>query len=326
MQADGKVDYPKFLFDRGLFGPARLNAEGSPDASFSYVRGIVSGLGCVQFFAQPGGMILGLAGDNDPNRNGNQQVFRLDATGMECFNFKFTMPPYNVLDDTRLAVAPDGRILVAVADSFPPRLVRLAPDGTQDPAFGFTGQPNGQGLYPGPAAFLPDGGAVLVRQPTAGDRRISFFHHSAGGKLLASRDLPNSAVDNGVVGLGTVQARAFAMQPDGKLLFAAAFLLISVTTTREAIPTVKGYMEARAPVVTAATEFGTPTGLDDADSVAVTPEGDTLLAWRSFTFGGYGGETRRLGRYDRTGRQEWLFSDYPAVGRRDSRRPRFCHP
>lgn len=224
VQGDGKVVYSKFLLDRGLFGPARLNADGSPDASFSYVRGIVSGLGCIQFFAQPGGMILGLAGDNDPNRNGNQQVFRLDATGMEDFNFKFTMPPYNVLDDSRLAVAPDGRILVAVADSFPPRIARLAPDGTQDPAFNFTGQPNGQGLYPGPAAFLPDGGAVLVRQPTAGDRRISFFYLSAEGKLLASRDLPNSAMDNGVVGLGTLQARAFAMQPDGKLLFAAAFL------------------------------------------------------------------------------------------------------
>jgi len=224
VQADGKVIYSTFLLDRGLFGPARLDANGSPDTSFTYVRGIVSGLGCIQFHVQPGGMILGLAGDNDPGRNGNQQVFRLDATGMEDFNFKFTMPPYNVLDDTRLAVAPDGRIVVAVADSFPPRIARLAPDGVADPAFNFTGQANGQGVYPGPAAFLPDGGVVLVRQPTAGDRRISFFYLSPEAKLLASRDLPNSAMDNGVVGLGTLQARAFAMQPDGKLLFAAAFL------------------------------------------------------------------------------------------------------
>ena len=85
-----------------------------------------------------------------------------------------------------------------------------------------TGQPNGQALYPVPAAFLPDGGAVLVRQP-AGDRRISFFYLSSTGQLIGSRDLPNSTYDNGLVGVGTLAARGFAMQPDGKLLFAAAF-------------------------------------------------------------------------------------------------------
>lgn len=224
VQPDGKVIYSTFLLDRGLFGPARLNANGTPDTSFNYVRGIVSGLGCIQFHVQDSGMILGLAGDNDPNRIGNQQLFRLDATGMEDFNFKFPLPPNTVVDDSRFAVAADGRILVAPYDGFVPAITRLAADGTRDPNFTYRGQPNGQGLYPVPAAFLPDGGAVLVRQPTAGDRRLSFFYLSAEGKLLASRDLPNSASDNGVVGIGTLQARAFAMQPDGKLLFAAAFL------------------------------------------------------------------------------------------------------
>ena len=54
VQPDGKVIYSTFLLDRGLFGPARLNANGTPDASFNYVRGIVSGLGCIQFHVQPG--------------------------------------------------------------------------------------------------------------------------------------------------------------------------------------------------------------------------------------------------------------------------------
>ncbi len=225
VQADGKVVYSTFIVAGGvgLFGPKRLNADGSADAGFAYTGGILGELGCIQFHVQADGKILGLAGDNNPNRNGNEQLFRLTATGANDTTFKFPSPPNTVVDDSRFAVAADGRILVAPYDNFSPAITRLAADGTRETAFTFIGQPNGQGLFPVPAAFLPDGGAVLVRNPTAGDRRISFFYLSPAGQLIGSRDLPNSTYDNGIVGVGTLAARAFAMQPDGKLLFAAAF-------------------------------------------------------------------------------------------------------
>lgn len=221
VQADGKVVYTTFLASAGVFGPARLNADGSPDTGFAYTGGFGPTLLALQFHAQADGRILGLAGDRDPNRNGIQQLFRLTTTGANDPTFKFISPPNTVVDDSRFAIAADGQILVAPQDGFVPAITRLSADGVRDPGFTFNGQPNGQGLYPVPAAFLPDGGAVLVRNPTAGDRRVSFFYLTAAGKLAGSLDLPNAG---SVPGLGTQTTRAFAMQPDGKLLFGQVFL------------------------------------------------------------------------------------------------------
>jgi len=221
VQADGKVVYTTFLASAGVFGPARLNADGSPDTGFAYTGGFGPTLLALQFHAQADGKILGLAGDRDPNRNGIQQLFRLTTTGANDPTFKFISPPNTVVDDSRFAIAADGQILVAPQDNFVPAITRLSADGVRDLAFTFNGQPNGQGLYPVPAAFLPDGGAVLVRNPTAGDRRVSFFYLTATGKLAGSVDLPNAG---SIQGLGTQTTRAFAMQPDGKLLFAQVFL------------------------------------------------------------------------------------------------------
>lgn len=175
VQADGKVVYSTSIIAGGvgLFGPKRLNPDGSADAGFAYTGGILSELGCIQFHAQADGKILGLAGDNNPNRNSNEQLFRLTATGANDTTFKFASPPNTVVEDSRFAIAADGRILVAPYDNFSPAITRLAADGTRDASFTFVGQANGQGLYPVPAAFLPDGGAVLVRNPpqaTCGSR------------------------------------------------------------------------------------------------------------------------------------------------------------
>jgi hypothetical protein len=112
----------------------------------------------------------------------------------------------------------------APPSSFKPQIQRLGADGTADPNYLYFTEPNNQGLHPVPAAFLPDGGAVVVRNPTAGDRRVSFFYLTPTGKLAGSVDLPNAVNDRGVVGVGTLTTRAFAMQPDGKLLFAQAFV------------------------------------------------------------------------------------------------------
>jgi uncharacterized delta-60 repeat protein len=219
VQADGKVLYTTFLNNPGVFGPARLNADGSPDSTFRYSSGITGGLQAIQLLSQPDGHTLVLQGDNNPNVGGLQYLFWLKTDGTLDNTFKFTS---QLQDESRFAVAADGKLLVAAyGGGFTPQIQRLAADGTPDANFIFLTQPNNQGVHPVPAAFLPDGGAVVVRNPTAGDRRVSFFYLTPTGKLAGSLDLPNAG---NVPGLGTQTTRAFAVQPDGKLLFAQVFV------------------------------------------------------------------------------------------------------
>lgn len=222
VQADGRIVLGIASPTLG-FRPARLNADGSVDAGFGYAGGIMAGLMPLQFAAQPGGTTLVLAGDGDANRIGNQQLLRLNADGSNDAGFKFGWPPNLLVDDSPLVMRGDGSLFVTT-QAGTPTVVKLAADGAQDPAVNWSGPANAQRVYPVAVAALPDGGVVAARQPTAGDRRLSFFYLSPTGALLATRDLPNVTSDNGVVGLGVLPARAFAMQPDGRLLFAEAFL------------------------------------------------------------------------------------------------------
>lgn len=221
LQADGKL---VVVAISGTFKPIRLNNDGSLDSEFNYTSGIQAGLIGLQVQAQTDGHTLLLAGDNNPNSGGISHLLWLKADGSKDTAFKFPFPPNQLEDESRFAVATDGSVLVAdIGASSLRQVQRLSADGTVDLAYTLATQPNNQGLYPIPAAFLPDGGSVLVRNPTAGDKRVSFFFLTPTGKLAAQRDLPNAGSDNGVVGVGTLQARAFAMQPDSKLLFAQAF-------------------------------------------------------------------------------------------------------
>ena len=222
VQPDGKVLYSTFLTALGVYGPARLNADGSPDSSFHYTAGLQTGLQPLQFQVQADGHILVLQGDNNPNVGGIQNLVWFKGDGSLDRTFKF---PVQLQDESRFAVGADGSLLVAGYEappsSFIQQIQKLSADGTADPNFLFRTQPNNQGVHPVPAAFLPDGGAVIVRNPTAGDRRVSFFYLTSGGKLAGSVDLANAG---SVAGLGTQTTRAFAVQPDGKLLFSQVFV------------------------------------------------------------------------------------------------------
>ena len=222
VQPDGKVLYSTFLTSGAAYGPIRLNADGSTDSSFHYTTGIQKGLQPLQFQVQGDGHILVLEGDNNPSVSGIQNLVWLKGDGSLDSTFKF---PFQLQDESRFAVASDGSLLVAgytaPPANFTPQIQRVAADGTADSNFIFLTQPNNQGVHPVPAAFLPDGGAVLVRNPTAGDRRVSFFYLTSAGKLAGSLDLANAG---NLPGLGTQTTRAFAMQPDGKLLFSQVFV------------------------------------------------------------------------------------------------------
>ena len=222
LQADGKVLFSTFLTPAGVYGPTRLNADGSADSTFHYATGIQKGLLALQLYAQTDGHILVLEGDNNPAVGGIQNLVWFKADGSLDTSFKFQV---QLQDESRFAVAADGSLLVAgfqaPPSNFTPQIQKLGSDGTPDPNFILLTQPNNQGQQPVPAAFLPDGGAVIVRNPTAGDRRVSFFYLTSSGKLAGSLDLANAA---NLPGLGTQTTRAFAVQPDGKLLFAQVFV------------------------------------------------------------------------------------------------------
>ncbi|MCC7376002.1 MAG: hypothetical protein IT581_15195 [Verrucomicrobiales bacterium] len=275
VQPDGRVIFA--LASITGFKPVRLLANGDLDPSFAYSGGYFPQLMPLQFAVQTDGHILGLAGDGDPSRIGNYQLYRLNADGSNDAAFKFPSPPNNLVDESRFAIGADGQVLVSVYDGTP-AVTRLAPDGARDAAFTWVGDPNAQRLYPVAAAFLPDGGAIAVRQPTAGDRRLSFFYLTSSGRLAGSRDLPNSAVDNGVVGIGTIAARAFAVQPDSRLLFAAGFqdgFQNTFGMFRLPPPPV-----AAPPVITQQPATSTALGAGDTLSLAVTGTSDSPITYR----------------------------------------------
>ncbi|HTI68813.1 MAG TPA: immunoglobulin domain-containing protein [Candidatus Limnocylindria bacterium] len=226
VQADGKVLYTSFVTvaNSTFLAPVRLNADGSPDGGFAYKEGLYQGLGAVQLIAQSDGHTVVLAGDNNPSVGGIQHLLWLKADGSKDATFQFPFPPNQLQDDSFVAVAPDGRMLVA---NFNGSLIRqvqlLGANGLANPSFIVSTDTSVQPALAVPAAFLPDGGAIIVRNPTARARTVAFFYLTADGKVAAERDLPNAAIDNGVVGVGTLMTRAFAMQSDGKLLFAQAF-------------------------------------------------------------------------------------------------------
>ncbi len=226
VQADGRVLLVGVGGGIAGIKLVRLNQDGSLDGTFNYTKGAYTGLIPLQFQAQTDGHVLAFAGDNNPSSGGIAHLFWLNSDGSQDTSFKFPFPPNQLQDESRFVAGPDGRLLVAGVNAGAQTYttLQLASDGTVDPAYAFSGDPNNQGVRPIPAAFLPDGGAVLVRNPSSADRRVTFLFLTAAGKLAGQRDLTGAASDTGVVGIGTLPARAFSMQPDGKLLFAEAFL------------------------------------------------------------------------------------------------------
>jgi len=207
---------------------ARLNADGSLDASFDPGAGASGGVGAI--VVQPDGRILvGGAFDtyDSISRNG---LARLNADGSldPGFSIGTGVGGMGVPTVYAIALQQDGKILVggdfAAFDGISRnRIARLNTDGTLDPSFGGGSGAGGVGAPLVCAIALQPDGKSLV------GGRFSTFHGASRSGI--SRLYPDGSVDPtfdpGAGAGGTINPpilQSVVLQPDGKILIGGAFL------------------------------------------------------------------------------------------------------
>ena len=216
VQADGKVLLcGKFALVNGvgLSDIARVNADGTLDATFHYERR-QTGDGCFSLAEQADGKIL--AGINQISV-GNQErrtIIRLNADG--GFDPAFdAFPAIAGGLGNSIIVQPDGKILVggvlASGSGFGANVLRLNPDATQDVSF--VTNPN-QPVYS--VALQADGKVLIGGDFTAvnGSPRQRIARLNSNGTLDVDF-LAGTSASNRV--------NAIAVQPDGKIIIGGAF-------------------------------------------------------------------------------------------------------
>ncbi|GAB2943693.1 hypothetical protein GCM10027048_05500 [Hymenobacter coalescens] len=211
-QADGKlIIWGTFTSYRGTPRNyiARLNADGSLDASFATTgTGLDNGLNTVAL--QADGKIVVAGAFTQYNGTPRPSVARLNPDG----TLDAAFAPSNTGLTTSLhtlAVQPDGRILVADQGT----IVRFHPDGSRDNSFGLTG--TGLNNWPTELAVQPDGKLLVGGQFTSynGTPRQYLARLNSDGSLDPSFVTPGSGLNNIVNDL--------RLQPDGKVLVAGGF-------------------------------------------------------------------------------------------------------
>jgi uncharacterized delta-60 repeat protein len=264
LQPDGKIVLAGTCFngDNSDFCIARLNADGSLDASFDGPGGAGNGKFLVPIGAsgdvvayalalQPDGKIV-IAGYCSNGVNADFCIARLNADGSLDASFdgpsgagdgKFLLPIGTSNDYAyALALQPDGKIVLAGecfrGSSRDVCIARLNADGTLDASFdgpsgvGYPGFP-GNGKFPlsivdisvaNALALQPDGKIVIAGYCVNGSNSdFCIARLNADGSFDASFDGP-SGLSGGVfllpIGASDDVASALAIQPDGKIVIA----------------------------------------------------------------------------------------------------------
>lgn len=201
--------------DAPTYALARLNADGSWDATFNAGRSGIFGLLNV-IVVQPDEKIL-IGGLFEKYNNENRHnIARLNSDGSVDVSFNPGMGANRPI--TALALQPDGKILIAgefTSYNGTPRkhIARLYPDGRLDDTFNPSIGPDSMVTA---IALQPDGkiliGGAFVHYNGLSRRRIARLN--ADGSLDLSFSPGTGA--NGVV-------NTLALQPDGKILIGGAF-------------------------------------------------------------------------------------------------------
>jgi len=195
-------------------GIARLNADGSLDASFN--PGIGANNTIRSLALQPDGKVL--IGGEFTSYNGTprKRIARLNADGSLDATFNPGTGANSGIHS--LALQPDGKVLIGgefSSDNSTPRnrIARLNADGSLDASFN-----PGTGVdgIVWSLALQPDGKVLMGGEFTSfnGTSRNGLARLNANGSLDASFS-PGTEANNGV--------RSFALQPDGKVLIGGAF-------------------------------------------------------------------------------------------------------
>jgi len=233
VQADGKIVIAG-IFDTystvAKKDMARLNADGSLDASFTLDARIATYIGIRTIALQPDGKII-VTGSF--NLNGTRKsVARLNADGSLDETFSSYITPYGLTNNEmyRSLVMPDGKILIAgtcqiTANTFL-LLTKLNPDGSRDTSFTPVTHtspttPVSSGGAITSLTLLPDGkilagGGFNVLFGTV--QKNNFIRLNANGTLDTTF---TTGTSTGASPLNRVYS--ILLQADGKIVIAGAF-------------------------------------------------------------------------------------------------------
>lgn len=255
-------------------GIARLNSDGSLDASFNPGTGVgvFSGYAVYQLALQPDGKVL--IGGPFTAYNGTTvgRIARLNPDGSLDTTFNVGMGSVGANGDVwRLALQPDGRVIIGgeftlyngVARN---RIARLGANGLLDPTFDpGTGPDN----YVLALLALPADRVLISGEFTTynGTSRVRVARINANGSIDTSFN-PGTGADNAV--------SALTMQPDGRVLIGGNFTLYDgLAINRIARINADGTRD---------TGFNPGMGADGpVDAICTQPDGKVLIGG-DFTF------------------------------------------
>ena len=219
LQPDGKILIGGLFFSYNGTARsriARLNADGTLDATFNPGSGLNSG-SVIAFALQPDGKIL-IGGDfTSYNGTARNNIARLNSDGTLDASFN-PVTGANIEVDA-ITLQPDGKILIggcftSYNGTARNRIARLNANGSLDASFN-----PGTGVNGGcvsAVSLQPDGKVLIVGSFTSynGTARNRIARLNANGLLDASFN-PGTGANNDV--------RTISLQPDGKILIGGAF-------------------------------------------------------------------------------------------------------
>jgi uncharacterized delta-60 repeat protein len=286
---------------------ARLNTDGTPDASFSsQLSSVFSPLvspatsEIVGILRQPDGKLLvSLAIYNTPNVG--PRLIRLQPTGATDGSFSY---PAAFRSPETMALQPDGKILISENIHSRPLLVRLQPSGLVD--FSFITPTDLTLLSPDPTSAIQvqADGRVLV----AGVREPGLFMGEANSFLvrLLSTGAPDTSWQPPMY--GDYQAVIYRMQllPSGQVLVAGTPKLYASAT---AVPSAVGLLDASGANVATFAPVLQNAGL--ITNMALQPDGRIVAGGKFSEINGV--PARNLARFNSDGTLDASFTANCAV-------------
>ncbi|HEY0321737.1 MAG TPA: FG-GAP-like repeat-containing protein [Pyrinomonadaceae bacterium] len=302
IQPDGKIVVAGTTLNGSNtdFALARYNPNGSLDITFNSTGKVTTAVGSSDDEAravalQPDGKIV-VAGYSYNGANYDFAVARYNSNGILDTSFdtdgKVTTAVGSNYDFARaVALQPDGKIVVAgysLVTNSDVAVVRYNTDGALDTSFDTDGkvttdvsgddfgnavalQPDGKIVVAGTGNNSPDSDFALVRYNADGTRDTTFNF---------------TGVVTTPVGSGSDEARAVAIQPDGKILAAGTGIAIGTFDFAVVCYNTDGTLDTTfngtGKVTTA---IG--SGVDQAQAVAVQPDGKVVAAGYSYNGSNY---------------------------------------